>query len=118
MDMVDAIISNSNDPPVIILQGDHGSRAMLAEYSLENTNLEERMSILNAYYLPLNGQNKLYDNITPVNTFRIIFNHYFDTNLTLLKDENYFASWKYPYNFFDVTDKIEIDWQIYLDYLD
>ena len=34
----------------------------------------------------------LYDSITPVNTFRIILNHYFNAGYDLLKDDVYFSN--------------------------
>lgn len=46
--------------------------------------------MLNAYYLPgANVSEILYPSITPVNTFWVIFNNYFGTNLDLLPDKNY-----------------------------
>jgi len=49
------------------------------------------MSILNAYYVNDEAKRDLYATITPVNTFRIIFNDYFGTNYPLLDDKSYFA---------------------------
>ena len=75
--LVDEIILKSDVPPIIILQADHG---IWWE--------EERVrDILNAYYFPGKGYNLLYETITPVNSFRLVFNLYFDTNYDLLKDE-------------------------------
>ncbi len=99
-EMIDRIIINSPDPPIIILQSDHGP---LSQLGLESI-YKERMSILNAYYLPNNGQKLLYDNITPVNTFRIIFNYYFGANLKLLIDESYYSTFDQPYKFISVTN--------------
>ena len=104
--VVDGILSKSDKPPIIILQGDHGPGAMLNWEAPDNSYLKERMSILNAYYLPDDGHIDLYDKITPVNTFRVIFNHYFGTSYSLLKDRSYFATWDHPYSFIDVTDNI------------
>ena len=53
--------------------------------------LKERISIFNAYYLPGHALQFLYDSITPVNSFRIIFDHYFGTNLGVLEDKTYFT---------------------------
>jgi hypothetical protein len=48
---------------------------------------EQRMSILNAYYLPNTAARaSLYPSITPVNTFRILFASYFGQKLPLLPD--------------------------------
>jgi len=109
VETIDKIISNSPEPPIIILQADHGPASMLDCENLNNTNLKERMSILNAYYLPGSGHKELYEEITPVNTFRIIFNHYFGTDLELLEDKCYFSAWTHTYRFIDVTDKINSD---------
>jgi len=103
--IIDEIISNSPEPPIIILQADHGPGSMLHWGKLDKIDFRERISILNAYYLPNNGRKQLYNEISPVNTFRIIFNRYFGTNLELLKDKSYFSTWKQPYKFIDVTDK-------------
>jgi len=41
---------------------------------------------LNAVYFPDHDYRMLYPQMSPVNTFRIVFNHYFGQNLPLLKD--------------------------------
>ncbi len=77
------IIQSSPTPPVIVVQGDHGP---LARVSSENG----RMTIFNAYYFPGVDNNNLYPTITPVNTFRLIFDTYFGAQLSLLNDKSYF----------------------------
>ena len=109
---INKIISNSPQPPIIILQGDHGPASYRSDgENPDDINLKEKMCILNAYYLPDSGQKKLYDEITPVNTFRMIFNHYFATNLELLEDKSYFYAGGRPFSYrlIDVTDKINSD---------
>jgi len=76
--IVEEIILKSNIPPIIILQGDHG---IWYEEGKER-------DILNAYYLPGKDNSFLYETITPVNSFRVVFNLYFDTDYELLKDGN------------------------------
>lgn len=104
---VDAILARSAEPPIIILQSDHGPGALLDWEDLEHSYLKERMSILNAYHLADDGYAQLYPGITPVNSFRVIFNLYFGTDLELLGDESYFSTWSHPYTFMNVTDKVD-----------
>lgn len=112
--LVDEILLKSEVPPIIILQADHGSASSFpGPYGSEawghpsETMMRERLSILNAYYLPSGGNDLLYESITPVNTFRVIFNSYFDANYRLLEDKSYYSSYKRPYDFISVTDIIK-----------
>ncbi len=107
MQTVDAILANSVTPPIIILQGDHGPGSRFGMLRVESENcLWERYSILNAYYFPDRNYELLYPYITPVNSFRVIFNTYFGTDLPLLEDKNYYASYATPYKFEEVTARI------------
>jgi hypothetical protein len=74
-----AVINKSKNPPIIIMMGDHG---------LVGPN---RQTNLLAYYLPGNASVKLYPTITPVNSFRLIFNEYFGANYSLLLDQTYIS---------------------------
>jgi hypothetical protein len=103
---IGAILSRSTEPPIIILQSDHGPGSGWDVENLDRTDLRERMSILNAYYLP-NGGSGPYPSITPVNTFRMVFNEYFGTHFEKLTDESYFATWNRPYQFVNVTRRLD-----------
>lgn len=105
--LVDRILANSAEPPIIILQSDHGSGLGLNIRSMEQSDLEERMSILNAYYLPYGGREQLYDSISPVNSFRVVLNRNFGANLPLLPDRSYYSTWPDPLKFIDVTDRLK-----------
>jgi hypothetical protein len=94
---VQEIIARSATPPIIILQGDHGT---LARVSSQNA----RMTILNAYYLPGGGEELLYGTITPVNTFRLILDYYFGANLGLFSDSSYYYD-EYSQSYPLVTNK-------------
>jgi hypothetical protein len=89
MQAIDRILANSSTPPVIILQGDHGSKAYSEADPPEDIRMMLLFPILNAYHLPLDGDAWLYDSISPVNSFRLIFNRYLGTNLDLLEDKGY-----------------------------
>jgi hypothetical protein len=68
---------------------------------------KEGMRILNAIYMPRKNYDILYDSITPVNTFRVIFNSYFSQNYELLDDRNYNSFEFAPYSFTDITDIVD-----------
>lgn len=104
--VIDDILARSPEPPIIILQSDHGSGSGLDTESLEGSDVKERMSILNAYYFPGQKYDRLYDRISPVNSFRVLFNTAFGAELPLLPDRCYFSTWPEPFNFFDVTDRV------------
>jgi len=102
--LVDAILSKSDMPPIIIFQADHGT-AFTGKFDEPTEELiRERMRIFNAYYLPAGGRDLLYESITPVNSFRLIFKYYFGAKLDLLDDYSYFSDYEHPYKFTDVTD--------------
>jgi len=102
---IEQILKNSTDPPIIILQSDHGSRLELDWLDENNTNFQEAFSILSAFYLPDTAA-QVPQGISPVNTFRFILNTYFGTNHELLEDRSFYSRWDQPYNFKDVTDEI------------
>lgn len=108
-EMIDEVLIRSNKPPIIILQSDHGPGSMTDWEDPKKTNMKERLSILNAYYLPEEGKKLLYQSITPVNTFRVVFNYLFNTQFDILDDKSYFATWSKPYKFIDVTDRMGIN---------
>jgi hypothetical protein len=102
---IDTILARSKRPPIIILQSDHGPGVVGDILNPNDVSHRERMPILNAYYLPGGGAVRPYAGITPVNTFRLIFNRYFGSGYPLLKDRSYFSTYYQPYDFLDVTDK-------------
>jgi hypothetical protein len=64
------------------------------------------VAILNAYYLPYGGSELLYDSISPVNTFRLIFNYYFDGDYELLEDKAYYSPIDDIYNFQFIPNEV------------
>ena len=104
---IDTILVRSKRPTIIILQGDHGPGSMLDWKSAANTNMPERLSILSAYYFPDKQYDLLYDKITPVNTFRLIFHQYFGEAIGRFEDKSYFSVWNTPWDFIDVTDTVD-----------
>jgi hypothetical protein len=101
------LINNSSTPPIIIIQGDHGPRMSLNFKNPKKKGLDVFFGNLNAYYFPNVDHVALYPTITPVNSFRIVFNSYFGTELQLLPDENYLSTSVEPFNFVNVTELIK-----------
>ncbi|MEM3434373.1 MAG: hypothetical protein QXI12_04915 [Candidatus Methanomethyliaceae archaeon] len=63
---------------------------------------EDVFPILNAYYLPGHCKVLLRDTISPVNTFRVIFNYYFGQDFDILEDDTYLGHPGKPYDFIKV----------------
>jgi len=102
------LFSNSNEH-IIIIQSDHGVRLGLDWENPNEQTIKRAFNNFNAIYLPSKGKDLLYEAMTPVNTFRIIFNSYFDENYDLLDDKSFFSSKDPPYKFVDVTDFLRHD---------
>jgi hypothetical protein len=107
-DAIDAILERSGMPPIILLQGDHGPGLLLDWVSLEASCAWERSSILNAYYLPGYQGSDLYSSMTPVNSFRVILDSFFDIQLGLLEDHSYYSAWEFPYKFINMSNEIDL----------
>jgi len=102
---VDAILAHARTPPIIVIQGDHGSKMGLDQESVARTDLHECFGILNAYHVPDAVRSKLYPTITPVNSFRVILDGLFGDQFPLLPDRSAYSSWSKPYLFIDVTGR-------------
>jgi hypothetical protein len=103
LESIRGILENSEQPPIIILQADHGPGAYLDWESFPDSNLEERIGILNAYYFPRQDYTAIYPSISPVNSFRVIFNEFFQTGFPLLEDRSYASPAVRPYRFSLIT---------------
>ncbi|MFQ5646448.1 MAG: hypothetical protein ACE5GM_05940 [bacterium] len=103
--IIDRILSNSKIPPVIVIQGDHGNGCGAFE-AFTRKYLSSRFAILNAYYLPGDGAALLYENISPVNTFRVVLNKYLGTDFKLLRDEHFYSNYKNPYKFVKIKKQL------------
>ena len=104
------IIEKAARPPVIVAHGDHGPGSRLRIDRLEGTDIKERYSIFNVYHLPPAPENagsavELYPSISPVNSFRVIFNRYFGTDYPLLEDKSIYTPFLEPYRFIPVPDE-------------
>ena len=91
------IIEQSESSPIIIIQGDHGP---------SSDRSDQHFPILNAYYFP-EHTDSLYATISPVNTFRLVFNKYFEEDYPLLDDGSYSWGPLHGYDFIQVENNCE-----------
>jgi hypothetical protein len=102
LELVDGILDRSSEPPVILLQGDHGyGRFPLGQpLPLEQSRpdqIKDRVEVLSAYYVPDGEPDLFWNGITPVNVFRVLFGELFGFELETLPDSSYWSDWDRPY---------------------
>lgn len=77
--IVEAILNKSKIPPIIIIQSDHGPNQKKEHTDAYFGSKEKHTkNIFNALFLPGINTEKLPQNISPEDTFKIVFSHYFD----------------------------------------
>jgi len=104
---VTRLIRDSDVPPVILLQGDHGSPI---EYTRVDSTLSgvtpraawERFGAFGAYYLPGEGAAAMGDSVTVVNVLGNVLRGYFDADLPPEPDERYLSIETAPFDFLHV----------------
>lgn len=106
-ELIERLTVDKKNPPIIIIQADHGSASTpgMEEYNADL--ISERMRPFVALSFPRIEDDPVLNSITPVNIFRFVFNHYFNAGYELLEDKNYFSNYTRPYRFIDVTEKVK-----------
>lgn len=104
---VEKILALPGPKPIVIVQGDHGSKSHFKQNNLLQTDPNEVFSNLNAYYVPKAVRDELYPSITPVNTFRTVLRVMFKEKLPNLPDRSYYSKWDTPYQFTEVTSQLK-----------
>jgi hypothetical protein len=102
---IDALLDRRRQPPVIVLQGDHGPSVDWSDPA--QVDPAERMPILNACLLPGVERARLPSTLSPLNTMRLLAGAYAGADTPLLPDRSYYSSWQRPYAFRDVTALVQ-----------
>ena len=93
-------VASRQRPTVVVVHGDHGPGSRYSHRTLARTDVSERFPILMA--IKLGAGASIPDDLSPVNTFRVIFNAHFGANDPLLPNKSYYATWPQPYRFTEV----------------
>ena len=101
---VHRILQRSEVPPIILLQGDHGT-SLLGASGYDDPAMvppaaaRERLGAFGAYYLPDGGATAFGDTVTVVNVMGNVLRYYFGAHLPRSGDEQYISPANFPYDF-------------------
>jgi hypothetical protein len=86
LEAIDKVLERTEKPLVIVLQSDHGDERFLDWDKPTTQGVHVRSAILNSIYYSDGDYDELYPSITPVNTFRVVLNHWFGIDYAVLQD--------------------------------
>ncbi len=108
-EIVEKILENDSNS-IIIIQGDHGTAWDVNWFEPQKEDALQRMKNFDAIYFPdIEKRDLLKDDRTLVNTFRTVFNAYFNSQYEILDDKMYWSYNQKPYTFDEVTNHLIAD---------
>jgi hypothetical protein len=105
------ILERSEVPPIILLQGDHGTLLLHATGYADPGKVppeaaRERLGAFGAYYLPGGGAAAFGDTVTVVNVMGNVLRYYFGAGLPRASDAQYISPAEFPYDF----RRVDAEW--------
>lgn len=113
-ELVTTLQSDDRNPPIILIQSDEGpfpEHDGTVPWNEQPTHVQQiKTSIVNAYFFPNGDYSQLSESITPVNSYRALFNAYFGTDFPLLADRVFVSpDERRLYEFHDITDRVRAE---------
>jgi hypothetical protein len=107
---VTALLKQSQTPPVILLQGDHGTSTLNFSWArnaaaVTPAQARERFGAFGAYYLPEGGSRLVSDSVTLVNVLQKVLGYYLGADVQPSGDELYMSIERKPYDFVQVDPR-------------
>ena len=104
IEMIDSI-QQRDDSAVIIVMSDHGGRLGVDWDNPTEMDYYRTFNTISAFYFP-DYEGDIPEKIAVVNTFRVFFNTYLDTDYEILEDKQIWYTPERPYDQTDVTEKL------------
>jgi len=104
LEFLDELFKNKDpDSFIVIIQGDHGAKFSRNNDEGDDVFYKRQLGILNAYYLPnKESRKKLYEKISPINSFRLIFNEFLEGNFPLHEDKHFYSDFLEQFDYKEV----------------
>jgi len=104
LQLVTTLIRSSPQPPIILLQGDHGTNTLRFSNSptaaqIPTEKARERFGAFGAFYLPGGGDREFGDSVTLVNVMGNVLRYYFGADLPREPDDMYLSLETSPFVF-------------------
>jgi sulfatase-like protein len=108
LQLVTTLIRTSPQPPIILLQGDHGTNTLRFSNSptaeaIPIEKARERLGAFGAFYLPGGGDREFGDSVSLVNVMGNVLRYYFGADLPREPDDMYLSLEGSPFLFHRVS---------------
>ena len=103
---VQHVLASRRRPSIVLIHSDHGPGSRMKWNDPAATDVRERLGILLATRFPNGEKPPLGSAPTPINVYRAILNRALGTSLGALEDRSFFSTWRQPFAYIEVTEKL------------